>query len=601
MESHATSSSERLSGWRWWLAAIVAAAAFGFGAVGLWQYESSLDHGHPDPLSILYHTLQLFILHAPHLEHETPWALHAGRLLGAVLFFAFLRELTRDQLLLLRFWFPWRRGHVVVCGLGDLGLRLALDARRQGRFVVAIETHPAPDALAKARVRGVLVLEGDARDPAQLRRARIARADYLLATCKNDQTNVAVAALVGQFSQPTKRHPGPLVCRLLIRDSTLRPVVSNEALFPHTGSSYSVNFTDLDLEDTAARQAIRRNPLDFMPIHKDDDIQAHLVVIGFGQMGQSLTLQAARIGHFASEVGKRARKLRITVMDKDDIAWRNFILRYEKFEEVCDAKFVPGNPHDAGFAEAMATGRLEADGHNALVTYACCIKENDDTDDQSNLRLGLKLSELTAHGPAQVLIHQSSSRGFAALFPKEGRGPGLSDRVYAFGMKEDVFTWDILLHESEDKLARAVHECYQSSSGQNAVHQDWDGLPEAFKESNRQAADHISIKLRALGYVDSTVREGKETIQSFDEKEMELLAKLEHVRWCAERFLAGWKYGKPTVRELKINECLVPWDELEAKDKKKDWNQIEAIPQILFSVGRGIYRLEGRTKPNTGA
>ena len=48
--------------------------------------------------------------------------------------------------------------------------------------------------------------------------------------------------------------------------------------------------------------------------------------------------------------------------------------------------------------------------------------------------------------------------------------------------------------------------------------------------------------------------------------------------------------GKPTDRERQINECLVSWDQLDEKDKKKDWNQIEAIPKILQSVGRGIYR-----------
>lgn len=596
MESHATSKPERLSGWRWWLAAIVAAAAFAFGAVGLWQYESSLEHGgHPDPLSIFYHTLQLFILHAPHLERAAPWQLHVGRLLAAGLFFAFLRELTRDQLLLLRFWFPWRRGHVVVCGLGDLGLRLALDGRRRRRFVVAIEKDPAPDALARARASGVLVLEGDARDPAQLRRARIERADFLLAACKYDQTNVAVAALVGQFSRPNKKRAGPLVCRLLIRDSTLRPLVSNEALYPHTGSAYRVNFTDLDLEDTAARQAIRRNPLDFRPIHQEDNIQAHLVVIGFGQMGQSLALHAARIGHFASEVGKHPRQLRITVVDKNaNTGWNDFIARYEKLQQVCDAEFVVHDPHDAGFAAAMAALNREAGGDSALVTYACCIKEHDQTDDQTNLRLGLELSALTAHRPAQVLIHQTSRRGFAALFPQDGRGSGLSDHVHAFGMKEDVFTWDVLLHESEDKLARAFHEDYQAQRAAEGIpdkdNPHWEELTEDLKDSNRQAADHLAAKLRALGYHDEPLTRDKHRIEKFEVEDLLLLAKMEHARWRAERWLAGWKPGPVRDTKNKISDCLVPWDDLPLDRQKRDREQIAAIPEALYRIGRGIYR-----------
>lgn len=73
---------------------------------------------------------------------------------------------------------------------------------------------------------------------------------------------------------------------------------------------------------------------------------------------------------------------------------------------------------------------------------------------------------------------------------------------------------------------------------------------------------------------------------------MDLLSRMEHARWCAERYLAGWKYGTPTDRTNKVNECLVSWEQLGEKDKKKDWDQISAIPKILKSVGLGIYPME---------
>lgn len=118
--------------------------AFGFGFAGMWKYERT---AHPansvDMLSLVYHTLQLFILHAPHLENPIPWQLHIGRLLGAVPLcvagvMAFLKVFPDERnLFMLRL--PWTRAHVVICGLGDVGLRLALQGRERKRRIVAIE------------------------------------------------------------------------------------------------------------------------------------------------------------------------------------------------------------------------------------------------------------------------------------------------------------------------------------------------------------------------------------------------------------------------------------------------------------------------------
>lgn len=596
MESHATSKHEHRSGWQWWFYGVAAMAAFAFGAFGLWRYE--VEHGvQPDVASIFYHTLQLFILHAPHLDTAVPWQLHVGRLLAAGVFFAISGEALwkafRQEVLLS----PWRGGHVVVCGLGDLGLRLALDAKRRRNFVVAIEKQSSPGtAVAQARASGVLVLEGNAIDPAQLRRARVGRAEFLVAACQDDHTNVAIAALVGQLVQPQKKRVRPLVCRALIRDPKLRALMSDESLFPNTGSSYRVNFSDLGFEDTAARQAFRRYPLDFEPIREKDETVVHLVVIGFGGIGQSLVLHAARIGHFANEVGPHSIRLRITVADKDQTSgWNDFEARYDKLHEVCVAKFAAHVPGESGFFAAMDDYCPSAGSDEALVTYALCLESTDpEADDEANLGLGLELMGRTAKRPAQVLIHQNSRRGFANLFPEKGRGSRLSGRVHAFGMGEEVFAWDVLLHESEDKLARVLHEDYQARRAAEEIsdsdNPNWEDLSADFKDSNRQAADHIAAKLRALGYHDEPWTRAKHRIEKFEDEELLLLAKMEHARWSAERWLAGWKRGPARDTKKKISDCLVPWDQLPLDKQKRDREQIAAIPEALSRIGRGIYR-----------
>jgi hypothetical protein len=161
-------------------------------------------------------------------------------------------------------------------------------------------------------------------------------------------------------------------------------------------------------------------------------------------------------------------------------------------------------------------------------------------------------------------------------------------------MVEDVYSWNTLLNESEDRLARALHERFQVEQRRRDVpddeNPDWDHLPENLRDSNRQAADHIPIKLRALGYHEEPLQSGKERIHRFTDDEVFLLSQIEHARWCAERWLDGWDYAPETDRPKKLNENLRPWNELEPTEQRKDPEQINAIVDVLHQVGRGVYR-----------
>ena len=186
MEQSGTSIDERPPRWQLWLAVLAGVGVFLFGAVGYWRYESRLHPGaYPDLLSVLYHTAQLLVLHAPHLTHDVPWELHVARLLGVAFVFAAgllaAWKLFRQEWLTFRLWLPWRRDHVVICGLGDLGLRLAIEGRRKGKFIVAIENQGNRSAPDQARANGVLVIEGDACDALVLRRARVGRVEFVVA------------------------------------------------------------------------------------------------------------------------------------------------------------------------------------------------------------------------------------------------------------------------------------------------------------------------------------------------------------------------------------------------------------------------------------
>ncbi|MGO8797365.1 MAG: NAD-binding protein [Candidatus Sulfotelmatobacter sp.] len=559
-------------------------ATFGFGLPGMWLYER---HASPEasPWSVaadaVYHTLQLLVMESPHLEGHIPWPLHAGRFSGALFFLALtilaFARLFPDEWKFIKLRL-WTRNHVVICGLGEVGSRLALEGRKHNQFVVAIENSCSASKREAMREKGVLVLDGDATQNAQLKQARVQSAEFVVASCPEDGTNIAIAAEVGKLMDSAPSRHAQLVCRTLVGNAETRRLLYGNSAF-QTTPGYRVNFSDLDRHALAARQALRMFPLDFKPIRENDDTLVRLVVIGFGGIGQSLALHAARIGHFANQVGK-SKRLRLTVLESEAHIFDDFKTQYPNLHQVCDFERVALQPQLGLLLDDLCVISKQP---NMLVTFAFCCEE-----DEKNFRFATELLRRISSANAQILCHQETRQGFAALFSDDSNLSETNSRIHAFGMVEDIVNWENLLHENEDKLARALHENFTRQHPNQ--HVGWDELSEGFRDSNRQAADHIEVKLRALGYHSSPLQKEQHRITKFEAQEIELLAKMEHARWCAERFLDGWTHGDTTDREKKVNRCLVPWAQLPDEEKKKDPEQITAISNALNNIGRGIYR-----------
>ncbi|GAA1081522.1 TrkA C-terminal domain-containing protein [Kitasatospora arboriphila] len=96
------------------------------------------------------------------------------------------------------------RGHVVVVGLGSVGIRVATLVQDTGVPVVCVERDPQARGIAAVRARGIPVLVGDAPLESQLRRARIHRARALAAVTSDDAANLE-AALEARAVRPDMR------------------------------------------------------------------------------------------------------------------------------------------------------------------------------------------------------------------------------------------------------------------------------------------------------------------------------------------------------------------------------------------------------------
>jgi len=83
--------------------------------------------------------------------------------------------------------------HVVVCGLGVVGYRVAQDLTRRGRRVVVVERDEGGRFVAAARAEGLSVVIGDALDPETLLHASLGRARALIVCTNPDYLNLEIA------------------------------------------------------------------------------------------------------------------------------------------------------------------------------------------------------------------------------------------------------------------------------------------------------------------------------------------------------------------------------------------------------------------------
>ena len=85
-----------------------------------------------------------------------------------------------------------RSDHVVVVGLGQVGLRLCMLLRELGISVVAVDDRPDGENVGQARQLGLPVVIGRGADPSLLRRLSLDRAMALAAVTAEDLQNIRV-------------------------------------------------------------------------------------------------------------------------------------------------------------------------------------------------------------------------------------------------------------------------------------------------------------------------------------------------------------------------------------------------------------------------
>lgn len=571
----------------------------------------------------IFKTVQLFLLNAGAEDdlRAPSWLLFVARLAAALLF------LVVSSTFILRVVDEARRlprqltqsDHVVICGLGRVGLQLLDDLHQAGkaRRVVIVESDPTNRWLEYARTLGAAIVVGDCTKSESLIRARAAYAREAFVVTGDDGENLEVAAELDVILSRTKARAERLRLYVHVADmhlaSTLRPYC------PSLHSTDQIEIHVFNVLKSAATQVITEQVWRFAAQLPDE--VAHLAIVGFGPMGQAIAVQLAHLAHFPNR-----KRNRVTIAaDRVGLKARSFLSRYARFtswtesamgvtafpamadewawnqhplpadvaieepdavQYVCNAEFIDlpqGLVHES-FAAGLLR-RFESSKVKPMV-FVC------EQSDQENFDQAARLREFFLNAgrpdiPIFVWLKEQSALA-AALGRRANESFGdPSSMIIPFGDSANAAGYREITQPMREPLAEVAHGAWRDAEIQNGrpAPPPWEASEDFQRESSLAAADHMLLKLRTVGVTlvrksDATQRGGR-FVREFSAATRRALAEMEHYRWTAERLMSGWRYCRKSLSDAKNNQKMRKLNHnlttFEKADAEKDFEQITAV------------------------
>lgn len=561
--------------------------AFALGYVGFSNYNSAIG----EPRSVLdnaYLSLQLFVLESGNKVGPIGPALQVGRFLApaVAVYTALMAAAAILQEEIKMFRSKFFNNHVVICGLGRKGSLLAKGFREKGERVIAIEQDENNSLLGQCRENGSIVMIGDAVDPSMLRRARVQQARLLLSVCGEDGVNAEVAAKTRELV--SNRRGEALSCIVHIFDLPLRDLLRELEMM--TGRSDGFRLQIFNVFETGARRLLEEYP-PFDQADENHSAAPHIVVVGVGWFGETVVANAAR--RWWDSGNTKGERIRVTLIDTEaDVRAESLRLQFPQLESACE--LIPRQIDIRSPEFARAEFLFDSSGRcDANMVYVCLY------DDPRSLTAALSLYQRVKELNIPIVVRMEHEAGLAALLSGTNDEHGKHRNLHAFGFFDRTCTPDLILGCTYEMLARASHQQYYRAQMARGITRDqnssvvpWEELSQQMKESNRRQAEHISVKLEAIGCAVTMTSEWHVPPFLFSPEEIELMAKMEHERYVAERLARGRSRGERAVGKH-INPGLGPWEELSEEMKDIDRDYVRGIPSMLSKARFRVYRVEG--------
>jgi len=470
----------------------------------------------------------------------------------------------------------WIRGHTVICGGGEKGCAFASElAQESGAQVVLVDLVESP-AIEILRKQGVLVIQGDGADSAIMQEVGLSRASRLVCITGDDSTNIGIT-LAAADSLPAERASWPLEIHTHVSDVARRNILQRSHIMD-LKNDLTHRIRLFNCHANRARIVLEECPLEWDPRTGLRDQEVHLVLGVLGPLEKAMVVQAAHIGHFRH--GGKLRVHLVSIRAKSDES--ALIKEYPGFRNCANLDFTTLEESD-DFVETVAKAATCWSG-NSLITVLL------GGNPEAALADALLLGEQLKHGPClRVLI---DAKGNGVIRNIVTKNPNLTSWIKFLPELTAAVGRNAVFQESLDAVARRIHETWKLGTDQRILkaesdgdyetakkhrekdtYRTWEDLTEEQKDANRLAADHISIKFRAADLGPDLGSSLSEVWDDLDAQQLDMLSRMEHERWAAPLWMAGWTAGERND-ELKIHPNLVPYDELDEGTRKYDLEQV---------------------------
>ena len=522
---------------------------------------------------LVYASLNLFFLQFE-IMGKVPISLDIARWLApATLSYALAKTLMSIAHSKLQLYKMKRlQGHAIIIGLDDRSVNIALAFNKSGIPTAIIDDAEQNQYWGKLKKDNVFPLVVNYLDTNLLMQVNAIDAKYLLACSPSDNTNLNI---IYSLLQLKNRYPDSprlnSVCQ--IQDRFLLNSLNKRALF-------AKNYQNLSTRAIGINSILARWLLnEFGPHQVVDNLcevdRLTISIIGENEITPDLIMRLAEIGIYgfkeklhvqlisahASQIGAQLTSNHLALGDLISLETIDVDTFNEHKLEATMVKYRPN------------------------IVYVC-------TGETSEKLLALEYVTQSCSGIPIVVCETGNQVAFEWLqneFSHNSHVRFVNINVALSGF-DGVFANDL------DRIAIAIHDNYlaqqmslQQSTHHNTALVQWDELPEILKDANRNQADHIAIKCKYL--TGNAFPSANEFTQALTPHNKEVLARMEHQRWVAEKKLAGWKHTLGEKDAIKrLSPSLIGWEALSTEEQQKDVDAVNQIPALLELINqtRGI-------------
>lgn len=551
------------------------------------------------------------------------WGLIAMQfLLPVVVFFGLINDLFYSRLepFFAAYRLRFKDSYIVIIGAGQVGSSIAMAFCNRGETVLIIDKKL--DNFYRSKVdnhnlnnkknKHAIWLSADSMDVRLLKAVDLDKALKIFICTNNDNRNLAIFNKINNSLNINTQRPE---IHIQLDSDSARDTLKDSVgwLGLTSGLPYD-NVSTFDVFELTAREVFNRyTPDKYSPTDESSEVSQAIIVVGAGAIAKSLVKRAGRLGHFSAK-----GKLKVIWVDPDvELVASSLYAKCPNLNpEVTPYEF--NWPNDGGdYKEILPSILIETVPdyiENALrqekyknilhqntpaVVFVCHEDEGKNADQARNICAFYNRNHHLENNNLQRVVvavqydqkyglshHRSYAEGsLKSKNPYEG----LAFKTDEISAIDSIGV--MLADDLTDKLASYFNTVVYNKKSVSECAYEWRKLPEFLKESNRDVADHIEIKLRKLigpnclmkQESDEDYRKVKESLAS--NNKIKDLAVIEHKRYCAFMFTSGYSYGdrkeKKLQRLVRVNPTLVSYKSLNGTEKEKDINIAKEISTAI--------------------